>query len=202
MGEKVLRVNSAENAEMEKMRYMIRFLAGHLDGKHVDPDEKLPGHLGPYTHEEWERFAERMYNRDVERKMELERAPLRATILTAVVSERVGQIERWGHAHDNTHANGELACAAAFYALPDERHYGEAVEVYPKEFGAVPLDKKQGKPRLYQICVAMAMLLAEAERLAASMERYAEQMPKIRPEFQDELVTKLDALVRAAKKAE
>ena len=46
------------------------------------------------------------------------------------------------------------------------------------------------------------MLLAEAERLAASMERHAEQMPKIRPEFQDELVTKLDALVRAAKKAE
>lgn len=31
MGEKVLRVNSTENSEMDKMRYMIRFLAGHLD---------------------------------------------------------------------------------------------------------------------------------------------------------------------------
>ena len=200
MGEKVLRVNSTENAEMDKMRYMIRFLAGHLDGKPVDPDENLPGHLGPYSAEEWERFAVRMYNCDVERKLEIERAPLRATILAAVLSERARQIDRWGHAHDNTHTNGELACAASFYALPDERNYGEAVEVYPKEFGDVPLDKKQGKPRLHQICVAMALLLAEAERLAAGIDRYAEQMPKIRPEFQDELVAKLDALVRSANK--
>lgn len=203
MAEQVLRVNSAENAEMDKMRYMIRFLAGHLDGKPVDPDEKLLGHLGPYSAEEWERFAVRMYNSDVERKLEIARAPLRATILAAVMSERVRQIERWGHAHDNTHANGELACAAAFYALPDDLYHGEAVEVYPCGFGGdAPTDKKQDKPRLHQICVAMAMLLAEAERLAAGIDRYAEQMPKIRPEFQDELVAKLDALVRAANKAE
>lgn len=87
--------------------------------------------------------------------------------------------------------------ASHHYSVADD---GLSKPVYPKEFGDVPLDKKQGKPRLHQICVAMAMLLAEAERLAAGIDRYAEQMPKIRPEFQDELVAKLDALVRSANK--
>lgn len=87
--------------------------------------------------------------------------------------ERHRQItdEGWTHAHDDQHSNGELARAAAAYALGAERVTLKATDPFNpvREISTHiwPWDRKWWKPadRRSNLVKAAALLLAEIERI-------------------------------------
>lgn len=89
--------------------------------------------------------------------------------------ERQISVEGWTHEHDDTHANGELACAAFCYAFPpmfrhserfrnrgsDEPHYWPWLMEWWKP---TPND------RIRELVKAGALIVAEIERLQRAKE--------------------------------
>ena len=90
------------------------------------------------------------------------------TAIGLIAQEREKQRQRWGDEHDDKHTNGELAIAAACYAV-DKTHamvIGETEsgvrDAWPFEPEA---DNRQSYPRERALVVAAAFLVAEIERL-------------------------------------
>jgi len=85
-------------------------------------------------------------------------------ILNEVKSERIRQIEQgWTLAHDDTHSDGEIALAAACYALEsaDQCSLGILKQIWPWE-------KEYWKPRRSRrlnLMRAAALIVAEIERI-------------------------------------
>ena len=89
------------------------------------------------------------------------------TGIELIAAERQRQIEeeKWGAEHDEMHDGGELALAAASYAIPDsERGIGIKLPQY------WPWDYKWWKPspdnRIKELTKAGALIAAEIDRLA------------------------------------
>jgi len=82
-----------------------------------------------------------------------------AGVASEVAAERRRQIEKhgWSSAHDDGHTNGEIASAAADYALP-----GQAPPSWSWAYGSKVVDKD---PRRTQLIKAAALIIAEIERL-------------------------------------
>lgn len=83
--------------------------------------------------------------------------------------------EGFGDEHDNKHAFGELAIAAALYASPkplfeklDQDMDGDVVFVDPWPWDA-SWDKRKKHPRRKALVIAAALLVAEIERLDRSV---------------------------------
>lgn len=82
-----------------------------------------------------------------------------------VLAERRRQVEaeRWSPAHDDTHTNGEMAIAAACYALSASGWSQDALsEIWPKGWGVRWLKPKTSRRDLVR---AAALIVAEIERL-------------------------------------
>lgn len=101
-------------------------------------------------------------------------------VVEEIAKERRRQVakERWSHKHDDAHFNGELAVAAAAYAL-DGRH---ALMQHPdKRTASITItgrdlwcwDRKYWKPRGYRenLIRAAALIVAEIERLDRAARR-------------------------------
>lgn len=95
----------------------------------------------------------------------VERAP---TAMELIVAERVRQVgvEGWSLEHDDTHTNGEIAQAAAVYALPESERFMFIDDTSPELW---PWDDAWYKPspdnRLRELVKAGALIVAEIERL-------------------------------------
>lgn len=79
----------------------------------------------------------------------------------------------WGEAysltHDDSHDKGELACAAACYAIPPARRarYGEAMGgMWPWNWRF-----KRTDDRIRELTIAGALIAAEIDRLLRAVER-------------------------------
>lgn len=94
------------------------------------------------------------------------------SVLQAIVDERARQIigEKFGHEHDDMHTEGEIADAAACYAMTADSR-SQSGRVFGLTFRTVlwPWDEKWWKPspedRRRELVKAAAMLIAEIERL-------------------------------------
>jgi hypothetical protein len=104
-------------------------------------------------------------------------------VLADVVEERHEQIVRhgWNPAHDDTHKAGELARAAACYAIPEpSRVYATRVASgHPARVPALwPWEVAGWKPtpghRRRELVKAAALLLAEIERIDRDVARHGE----------------------------
>lgn len=73
--------------------------------------------------------------------------------------ERQINVEGFSPSHDDQHVQEELACAAAFYAMPEK--YGEMLVFW--QFTELP--KKSAKDRIRQLVIAGAFISAEIDRL-------------------------------------
>lgn len=84
------------------------------------------------------------------------------TIIDEIVAERKRQreVEGWTFEHDDHHDNGELAKAAACYAMPREFPRTETPRGWP-------WSKEWWKPhgRRHDLIRAAALIVAELERL-------------------------------------
>ncbi len=83
-----------------------------------------------------------------------------------IVTERTRQIkeEGWSSSHDATHSAGELADAAACYALARKRKDGDPVRYWPWDlqwWKPIPND------RIRELVKAGALIAAEIDRLEA-----------------------------------
>lgn len=91
-----------------------------------------------------------------------------SSTLTEIMRERVRQIEDegWDEKHDDQHAEGELAAAAACYAAPFEI-IGVERDPPARYFEAWPWDLEWWKPkeRRRDLVRAAALIVAEIERL-------------------------------------
>lgn len=85
-----------------------------------------------------------------------------------IAAERCRQVEVKGytHEHDDTHTDGELACAAAAYACTADKHHINPEGLWPFEEDAFkPSDVRSNLIR------AGALIVAEIERLDRSSSR-------------------------------
>jgi hypothetical protein len=113
-----------------------------------------------------------------------EEAPAHASGAHQILSERQRQleVEGYGAEHDAQNVNGELAQAAAAYALGSEVshiHFARTVgpkvsldnlvEIWPATW-APHYDKRGQHPRLRQLVIAGALIAAEIDRLQARGE--------------------------------
>jgi hypothetical protein len=90
--------------------------------------------------------------------------------LDDIAAERQRQIESegWTAEHDDSHALGEMATAAACYALSANGFKREALwEFWPKSWGVYWLKPKDRRRDLVK---AGALIVAEIERLDRSRE--------------------------------
>jgi len=94
-----------------------------------------------------------------------------STAILAVLAERRRQIDQegWTEEHDDSHDRGEMAAAAACYALPEAARNWVLPRpsngrLYQKIW---PWDQKWWKPktRRYDLVRAAALLIAEIERI-------------------------------------
>ena len=87
---------------------------------------------------------------------------IRGKFLDDVLKERKRQIEkeRYSASHDDRWKNGELAKAAAYYALPDD---ARTSDIWPF---ADELCKPTPDNRKRELVKAAALLVAEIERLS------------------------------------
>lgn len=93
--------------------------------------------------------------------------------LLKIAAERAKQQERWDAAHDDSHARGELAMAAACYAV----HHTRASVRCPSGHGlkdAWPFEQRYDRRDQYgvihRLTVAAAFLIAEIERLERALQ--------------------------------
>lgn len=89
-------------------------------------------------------------------------------ILLAIADERNRQIkeEGWTPEHDDSHVDGELAVAAACYALRNES-LDLSLACWPWNLGTFPAKLKWSLPKEYRsnLIKAAALIVAEIERL-------------------------------------
>lgn len=96
--------------------------------------------------------------------------------LQMILDERKRQIEKegWTHEHDDNHYPGELAAAAACYAMPFTTEVSDLKFSHPlinsgNEINAWPFEeewfKKKKHDRQKQLIIAGALILAELELL-------------------------------------
>lgn len=98
--------------------------------------------------------------------------PPRDLVLTEIREERIRQVEQegWEERHDDSHVEGELADAAAFYAASFNP---EGLWPWPDsdDDDTSGIAKKQNKNRRRQLVIAGALIVAEIERLDRIEER-------------------------------
>lgn len=100
--------------------------------------------------------------------MNLKEQPANAVLLILAERARQIKVEGWTPEHDNTHTMGELAKAAACYALP-----ATVREMFPTSDGAYPANwpwsvvhwKPTPEDRVRELVKAGALIVAEIERL-------------------------------------
>jgi hypothetical protein len=94
----------------------------------------------------------------------------RKQIINAIWKERERQEEKEGytadHDDDCDHEDGELAHAAACYAMPPEVRRLRWPATWLQEY-----DKRKKHSRLRQLEIAAALIVAEIERLERAAER-------------------------------
>ena len=85
-----------------------------------------------------------------------------STASELIVAERIRQVrsEDWDESHDDNHTFGELARAAACYAMPPD--IGMRTERWPWDFG---FWKPTPNDRIRELVKAGALIVAEIERL-------------------------------------
>lgn len=90
---------------------------------------------------------------------------MRNKALDDVAAERERQISRegWSEAHDDTHVNGELAKAAAIYAIPYREAVASGVLVWLWPW-SMDWWKPTPSDRRRELVKAAALLVAEIER--------------------------------------
>lgn len=98
------------------------------------------------------------------------------TAINLIKDERKRQLEKEGYTyqHDATHTNGEIALAAACYALPSSHQYisdprGD-VNVIDALFPWNPEFFKPSEDRIRDLVKAGALIVAEIERLSIEKE--------------------------------
>lgn len=98
--------------------------------------------------------------------------PLKPTGVELIDRERTRQLKVEGYTphHDQAHTGGELAIAAACYALPDPiRYVGGAAFIGPRYW---PWSARFWKPtphnRIHELAKAGALIAAEIDRLQAA----------------------------------
>jgi len=89
--------------------------------------------------------------------------------MIAAERRRQAEVEGWTAAHDDTHARGEMALAAAVYATPvplfekrERRGVVEFADAWPWH---PRWDKREKHERLKQLAIAGALIAAEIDRL-------------------------------------
>ena len=91
--------------------------------------------------------------------------------LGLIATERRRQIEEEGFdaAHDDGNTESELAWAACYYAMPGKKLTPTGYAIHPSHLFPSTWDAKwakgERKPRLEQLAVAGALIVAEMERL-------------------------------------
>lgn len=93
--------------------------------------------------------------------------PQQVTAVALIEAERQRQIERegWTPEHDDAHSTGDLATAAACYALPpgdDDAFENDPPELWPWEAESW---KPLPDDRIRELVKAGALIVAEIERL-------------------------------------
>ena len=95
-----------------------------------------------------------------------------ASVALMFIEERLRQINEEGFTpeKDDRQTDAELAFAAAHYALPSgyESWYGS---LWPWVSEEANYDKKDEKPRIRQLVIAGALIMAEIERLQRAVAR-------------------------------
>jgi len=86
----------------------------------------------------------------------------REEIIDAITAERERQVgvEGWSTEHDDRHTAGELSQAAAVYAAGEMLKDKMGYNIWPWSYAP-----KLSKPRLRQLEIAAALIIAEIERL-------------------------------------
>ncbi len=99
--------------------------------------------------------------------------------ISIIKNERKAQIEREGFdlRHDRQHVAGQLACAGAYYALPQKmtRYHRNLDKLWPFED---EWNKKEKHSRIKQLAIAGAFIAAEIDRLLDGGRQYPESAPQ------------------------
>lgn len=93
--------------------------------------------------------------------------------------QRQIEVEGWTPDHDDEHTGGELSQAAAAYALGGhvltDIEGERELHIWPTSWDA-PEDTIKRKPRLRQLVIAGALIVAEIERLQRLPHRGKEEL--------------------------
>lgn len=104
---------------------------------------------------------------------------IRDRAICDIVDERYRQVrqppegEGWTTSHDDRHKCGELAMAAACYALPPHMRHDDPDDPSPPAMWPIEWDEEWWKPRSRRrdLVRAAALLVAEIERLDRALVR-------------------------------
>jgi hypothetical protein len=104
------------------------------------------------------------------------------TAIELISDERSRQLvqEGWTAEHDDSHDDGELAIAAACYALPALRRY--SISNRRKSPDMWPWEDRWWKPgdRIRELVKAAALIAAEIDRLQLQKARQREEVERMK----------------------